>query len=126
MSKQVISTDKAPGAVGPYSQAIIANGMVFTAGQVPLVPGTKALVEGDVQAQTRQVFANLSAVLEAAGTSLEKAVKTTVFLKDLNDFAAMNETYATFFPNDPPARSTVQVAKLPLDALVEIEVIALL
>lgn len=125
MSKQVIATDKAPGAVGPYSQAIVANGMVFTAGQIPLIPGTKALVEGDVQAQTRQVFANLSAVLEAAGTSLDKAVKTTVFLKDLNDFAAMNETYATYFPSNPPARSTVQVAKLPMDALVEIEVIAL-
>lgn len=125
MSKQAVSTDKAPGAVGPYSQAIIANGMVFTAGQVPLVPGTKALVEGDVQAQTRQVFANLQAVLEAAGTSLDKAVKTTVFLKDMNDFAAMNEVYATFFTGAPPARSTVQVAKLPLDALVEIEVIAL-
>lgn len=125
MSKQVVSTDKAPGAVGPYSQAIVANGMVFTAGQVPLVPGTKALVEGGIQEQTRQVFANLQAVLEAAGTSLEKAVKTTVFLKDMNDFAAMNEVYATYFTGAPPARSTVQVAKLPLDALVEIEVIAL-
>ena len=125
MTKHTISTDRAPGAVGPYSQAIVANGMVFTAGQVPLVPGTKSLVEGDIQAQTRQVFANLTAVLEAAGTSLDKAVKTTVFLKDLNDFAAMNETYATYFPSNPPARSTVQVAKLPLDALVEIEVIAL-
>jgi 2-iminobutanoate/2-iminopropanoate deaminase len=125
MSKQVVSTDKAPGAVGPYSQAIVANGMVFTAGQVPLVPGTKALVEGGIQEQTRQVFANLQAVLEAAGTSLDKAVKTTVFLKDMNDFAAMNEVYATYFTGAPPARSTVQVAKLPLDALVEIEVIAL-
>ena len=125
MTKQTISTDKAPGAVGPYSQAIVANGMVFTAGQIPLIPGTKSLVEGDIQAQTRQVFANLTAVLEAAGTSLDKAVKTTVFLKDMNDFTAMNETYATFFPSNPPARSTVQVAKLPMDALVEIEVVAL-
>ena len=125
MTKQTISTDKAPGAVGPYSQAIVANGMVFTAGQIPLIPGTKSLVEGDIQAQTRQVFANLTAVLEAAGTSLDKTVKTTVFLKDLNDFTAMNETYATFFPSNPPARSTVQVAKLPMDALVEIEVVAL-
>ena len=125
MTKQTISTDKAPGAVGPYSQAIVANGMVFTAGQIPLIPGTKSLVEGDIQAQTRQVFANLTAVLEAAGTSLDKAVKTTVFLKDLNDFTAMNEIYATFFPSNPPARSTVQVAKLPMDALVEIEVVAL-
>ena len=126
MSKQAISTDKAPGAVGPYSQAIVANGMVFTAGQVPLVPGTKALVEGGIQEQTRQVLTNLTAVLEAAGTSLDKAVKTTVFLKDMNDFADMNEVYATFFPSTPPARSTVQVAKLPLDAMVEIEVIGLL
>jgi 2-iminobutanoate/2-iminopropanoate deaminase len=125
MSKQAVSTEKAPGAVGPYSQAIIANGMVFTAGQVPLVPGTKALVEGGIQEQTRQVMNNLTAVLEAAGTSLDKAVKTTVFLSDMNDFAAMNEVYATFFTGAPPARSTVQVARLPLDARVEIEVVAL-
>jgi 2-iminobutanoate/2-iminopropanoate deaminase len=126
MSKQVIQTSNAPSAVGPYSQAIIANGMVFTAGQVPLIPGTKTLVEGGIQEQTRQVLTNVKSILEASGTSLEKVVKTTVFLSDMNDFAAMNEVYATFFPQDPPARSTVQVARLPLDAKVEIETIALL
>ncbi len=126
MTKTVIHTDKAPGAVGPYSQAIVANGMVFTAGQVPLVPGTRSLVEGGIQEQTRQALQNVKAVLEAAGTSLDNVVKTTVFLSDMNNFAAMNEVYATFFPNNPPARSAVQVARLPLDAMVEIETIAVL
>jgi 2-iminobutanoate/2-iminopropanoate deaminase len=126
MSKTVIHTEKAPGAVGPYSQAIIANGMVFTAGQVPLVPGTKSLVEGGIQEQTRQVLQNVKAVLEAAGTNLGNVVKTTVFLSDMNNFAAMNEVYSTFFPENPPARSAMQVARLPLDALVEIETIAVL
>jgi 2-iminobutanoate/2-iminopropanoate deaminase len=123
--KTVIHTTNAPAAVGPYSQAIIANGMVFTAGQVGLVPGTKSLVEGGIQEQTGQVFNNLSAVLAEAGCTLADVVKTTVFLKDMNDFAAMNEVYATFFDGQFPARSTVQVAKLPLDALVEIECVAL-
>lgn len=126
MSKQVVQTSSAPSAVGPYSQAIIANGMVFTAGQVALIPGSKTLVEGGIQEQTRQALTNVKAILEAAGTGLEKVVKTTVFLSDMNDFAAMNEVYATFFPQNPPARSTVQVARLPLDAKVEIETIALL
>ncbi len=125
MTKHIISTPNAPAAVGPYSQGVIANGLVFTAGQIPLDPQTMKLVEGDVQAQTRQVFANLKAVLEAAGTSLERVVKATVFLQDMNDFAAMNAVYAEFFATNPPARSTVQVAKLPLGALVEIELIAL-
>lgn len=125
MTKHIISTPNAPAAVGPYSQGVIANGFVFTAGQIPLDPKTMALVAGDVKAQTRQVFANLQAVLEAAGTSLGRVVKTTVFLQDMNDFKDMNEIYTQFLPIDPPARSTVQVAKLPMGALVEIEVIAL-
>lgn len=126
MSKKVVSTDKAPAAIGPYSQAIIANGMVFTAGQGPMVPGTKTIVEGGIEEQTRQTLNNVKAILEAAGTSLDKAVKTTVFLKDMNTFAAMNAVYATYFTENPPARSTVEVARLPLDILVEIEVVALL
>lgn len=125
MSRSVIHTDGAPAAVGPYSQAIVAGGFVFTAGQLGLVPGAKTLVEGGIREQTRQALANVRAVLEAAGSSLERVVKTTVFLKDMNDFAAMNEVYATFFPQQPPARSTVEVARLPLDALVEIETVAL-
>lgn len=125
MSKHAIQTENAPAAVGAYSQAIVANGMVFTAGQLGLVPSTKTLAEGGIKGQTEQVFANLKAVLEAAGSSLDKVIKTTVFLMDMNEFAAMNEVYATYFGDVPPARSTVQVAKLPLGAIVEIEVIAL-
>jgi 2-iminobutanoate/2-iminopropanoate deaminase len=125
MSRDVISTDNAPGAVGPYSQAIRAAGFVYTAGQVPLIPGTKQLIEGGIQAQTRQALENIQAVLEAAGTSLDRVVKVTVFLMDMNDFAAMNEVYAEFFSVDPPARSAVQVARLPLDARIEIEAVAL-
>ena len=125
MSKQVALTSNAPAPVGPYSQAIIANGMVFTAGQIPLIPGTKNLVEGGIREQTQRVLESVKAILEASGSSLDKVVKTTVFLKDMNDFAAMNEVYATFFTANPPARSTVQVAKLPMDVLVEIETIAL-
>lgn len=126
MSKQVVSTEKAPAAVGPYSQGIIANGMVFTAGQVPLIPGTKNLAEGDIQVQTRQALDNLKAVLEAAGSSMDKVIKTTVFLQNMDDFAAMNEVYATYFSGTFPARSAVQVARLPLGAQVEIEAVALL
>ncbi|HVU11069.1 MAG TPA: RidA family protein [Phototrophicaceae bacterium] len=125
MSRDVIQTNKAPAAVGPYSQAIVANGFVFVAGQGGIVPGTKTPIEGGVQAQTRQVFENIKAILEASGSSLDKIVKTTVFLTDMNDFAAMNEIYASFFGSQPPARSTVQVAKLPLNLIVEIEVVAL-
>ena len=124
MPKKIVQTAKAPGAVGPYSQAIIANGFVYTAGQIPLIPGEQKLVEGDIQAQTRQVLENLNAVLEGAGTNLANVVKTTVFLKNMDDFAKMNEIYGQYFPENPPARSTVEVARLPRDAMVEIEVIA--
>jgi 2-iminobutanoate/2-iminopropanoate deaminase len=125
MSKQIIHTENAPAAVGPYSQAVVANGMVFTAGQVPLVPATMKLVEGDIQAQAHQSLENIKAVLEAAGTSLDKVIKVTVFLKDMGDFKAMNEVYAEFFGENPPARSAVEVAGLPLGARIEIECIAL-
>ena len=125
MSKQIIQTDNAPAAVGPYSQAIIANGFVFTAGQVGLVPGTKDFAEGGVQAQARQALNNVQAILQAAGTRMDQIVKATVFLANMDDFAAVNEVYAEFFTGEPPARSAVQVARLPLGALVEIEVIAL-
>jgi 2-iminobutanoate/2-iminopropanoate deaminase len=126
MSKQIIHTAKAPAAVGPYSQGTSANGMVFTAGQIPLVPGTKSFVEGGIQEQTRQALENLKAILEEAGTNLENVLKTTVFLQSMDDFAAMNEIYAQFFTANPPARSAVEVAKLPLGAMVEIEAVAVL
>jgi 2-iminobutanoate/2-iminopropanoate deaminase len=127
MPKTRVQTDKAPAAGGPYSQAIVANGFVFTAGQVATIPGTRNLVEGGVQEQTRQVLNNVKAILEAAGSSLNSVVKTTVFLQNVEDFQAMNEVYATFFTGDTPARSTVAVRDLPLKgALVEIETIALL
>ncbi len=122
--RTVVQTNGAPQAVGPYSQAVIAGDMVFCAGQIPLAPDG-SLVEGDVSVQTRQVLSNLRAVLEAAGSSLGHVVKNTVFLRDMNDFAAMNAVYAEFFPDAPPARSTVQVARLPRDVAVEIEAVAL-
>ncbi|HEX2906712.1 MAG TPA: RidA family protein [Phototrophicaceae bacterium] len=125
MSKQPVSTERAPAAIGPYSQGIIANGFVYTSGQAALIPGTKTLAEGGIKEQTRQTLENLKAILETAGSSLDKVVKSTVFLKDMNDFAAMNEVYASYFGTVPPARSTVQVARLPMDALVEIEMVAL-
>ncbi|HSK66841.1 MAG TPA: RidA family protein [Anaerolineales bacterium] len=123
--KKIVSTDKAPRAIGPYSQAICIEGLVFTAGQVGLDPATMELVEGGVEAQTRQVLANLSHVLESADSGLNFVIKTTVFLQSMGDFAAMNAVYAEFFPENPPARSTVQVAGLPKGALVEIECVAL-
>lgn len=123
--RTVISTELAPKAIGPYSQAIRVNGFIFCAGQTPIDPAVGKLIEGDVPAQTRRVLENISAILEAAGTSLAKVVKTTVFLTDMANFKAMNEVYAEFFPEHPPARSTVAVAGLPLGAQVEIECIAL-
>jgi 2-iminobutanoate/2-iminopropanoate deaminase len=123
---EVVSTDKAPGAIGPYSQAIKANGMVFCSGQIPIDPATGDFVSDDIAEQTEQVFRNLSSVLEAAGCGLGSVVKTTVFLADMSDFAAMNEIYAKYFTENKPARATVQAAKLPRDAKVEIECIAVL
>ncbi len=120
-----IQTDRAPQAIGPYSQAVKANGLVFASGQIPLDPTTMQLVDGDIRVQTERVFNNLKAVLEAAGTSLERVLKTTVYLADMNDFAAMNEVYSTFFNSTRPARSTIQAARLPRDVRVEIDVIAL-
>lgn len=120
-----IQTDHAPQAIGPYSQAVKINGLVFCSGQIPLDPATMQVIEGDVQAQTERVLLNLQAVLEAAGSNLGQVVKTTVFLADMNEFSAMNEVYARFFSAHRPARSTVEVARLPRDVRVEIEVVAL-
>ena len=119
-----VETADAPAAIGPYSQAIIANGFVFTAGQIPLDPASGQLIEGDVTEQTTRVLTSLRAILEAAGASLQTVVKTTVFLADMNDFAAMNTVYGQFFGDHKPARSTVQAARLPRDVKVEIEAIA--
>ncbi|MHC4552558.1 MAG: RidA family protein [Planctomycetota bacterium] len=120
-----IETTEAPAAIGPYSQAIVANGLVFCSGQIPLDPATMNLVGQTVSEQTAQVLKNLAAVLKAAGSSKDKVVKTTVFLKDMNDFAEMNETYAAFFGTHKPARAAVEAARLPKDVLVEIECVAL-
>ena len=120
----VISTNDGPKAIGPYSQAIRANGFVFVSGQVALDPVTNTLVTGDIAFQTDRVLKNLEGILKAAGTGLQKVVKSTVFLKNMNDFAAMNEVYGRYFPSAPPARSTVEVARLPKDVLVKIDVIA--
>ncbi len=121
--KEIISTEKGPKAIGPYSQAVKANGLIFTAGQVAFDPATGQLVEGDVARQTARVMENLKAIVEAAGSSLDRALKATVYLKDMNDFAAMNEVYARYFPANPPARSTVEAARLPRDVRVEIDLI---
>jgi 2-iminobutanoate/2-iminopropanoate deaminase len=126
VKKEIISTENAPAAVGPYSQAVKAGQFLYTAGQVPLDPATNELVEPDIKAQTRRAILNLQGVLEAAGTSLDQVAKITVFLQDMGHFAAMNEVYGQFFGNQPPARSTVEVAQLPLGALIEIEAIALI
>ena len=121
---QIIATEKAPRAIGPYSQAVAHNGLLYLSGQIPLDPATGQLIEGDVAAQTERVLENLKAVLEAAGSSLGRVLKTTVYLKDLGEFARMNEVYGRFFPENPPARATVEVARLPRDARVEIEAVA--
>jgi len=122
--REIISTNDAPQAIGPYSQAIKANGFIFCSGQVAIDPASQQVMAGDVAAQTDRVLRNLSAILEAAGSGLGKVVKSTVFLKNMNDFAAMNTVYARYFSSVPPARSTVEVARLPKDVMVEIDVIA--
>ena len=122
--RKTVSTPAAPKAIGPYSQAVIHNGLAFLSGQIPLDPATNQLVEGDIAAQTDRVLQNLKAVLEACGASLASVLKTTVFLRDMADFSKMNEVYGRYFPAQPPARSTVQAARLPRDVSVEIDVIA--
>ena len=122
--KKVISTDKAPAAIGPYSQAIEVNGMVYTSGVIPVDPATGNIPQGSVE-QAKQALTNLSNLLEAAGTSMDNVIKTTVFIKEMNDFGAINEVYATYFTGDFPARSCVEVARLPKDVMLEIEAIAI-
>ena len=122
--RQAVSTPSAPAAIGPYSQAIRAGALLFVSGQVPIDPATGAIVEGGIAAQTTRVFENLGAILQAAGASFDHVVRTTVYLADMNDFAAMNEVYGRYFSSPAPARATVQVARLPKDARVEIDVIA--
>jgi 2-iminobutanoate/2-iminopropanoate deaminase len=126
MSKKVVQTGQAPEAIGPYSQAIQAGDFLFLSGQIPLDPKTGELVKGDIRNQTRQVLENIRGVLESQGTGMKDVVKVTIFLKDIGNFNQVNEVYATYFPSAPPARSTVEVAKLPRDADIEIEMIALI
>lgn len=123
--RDIIATDQAPKAIGPYSQAIKAAGLIFTSGQIAIDPASQQVVAGDVAAQTDRVLRNLAAVLKASGSGMEKVLRCTVFLKNMGDFAAMNEVYGRYFSQNPPARSTVEVARLPKDVLVEIDVIAL-
>ena len=125
MKRDIVATDKAPRAIGPYSQAVRAGGFLFLSGQIPLNPVSMELVTGDVKVQTRRVIENLKAVLEAAGSSLDKVVKTTVYLADLNDFEEMNGAYGRYFTGDPPARATVGVARLPKGAVLEIDAVAI-
>src|SRR5512142_3144428 len=124
--RQAIATDRAPKAIGPYSQAVRMGNLLFISGQIPIDPSTGSLIHGDIAAMTRRVFENLEAILKAAGASFDNVARTTVFLADMNDFAAMNEVYATRFKDPAPARSTVQAARLPKDARVEIDVVAVL
>jgi len=123
--REVIATEQAPQAIGPYSQAIRAQGLIFTSGQIAIDPATAQIIGGDVSAQTDRVLKNLAAILQASGSSLEKVLRCTVFLKNMGDFTAMNEVYGRYFKQSPPARSTVEVARLPKDVLIEIDVIAL-
>jgi 2-iminobutanoate/2-iminopropanoate deaminase len=123
--REAIATEQAPKAIGPYSQAIRAQGLIFTSGQIAIDPATAQIIAGDVSAQTDRVLKNLAAILQASGSSLEKVLRCTVFLKNMEDFAAMNEVYGRYFKQAPPARSTVEVARLPKDVLIEIDVIAL-
>jgi 2-iminobutanoate/2-iminopropanoate deaminase len=123
--REVIATEQAPQAIGPYSQAIRAQGLIFTSGQIAIDPATAQIIAGDVSAQTDRVLKNLAAILQASGSTLEKVLRCTVFLKNMGDFAAMNEVYGRYFKQAPPARSTVEVARLPKDVLIEIDVIAL-
>ena len=123
MDKKIISTDKAPAAIGPYSQAVEVNGLIYTSGMIPVIPETGEIVEG-IENQARQALTNVRSLLEAAGSSMDKVVKTTVFIKDMNDFARVNEVYAGFFEGAYPARSCVEVARLPKDVLIEMEAIA--
>lgn len=125
MDKKIIATDKSPAAIGPYSQAVEVNGIIYTSGMIPVIPATGEIVPGGVEEQTKQVFENLKALLGAAGSSLDRVFKTTVFIKDMNDFAAINGVYASYFNGDFPARSCVEVARLPKDVMLEVEVIAL-
>ena len=122
--KQVVATERAPKAIGPYSQAVVHNGLAYLSGQIPLDPATGQMVEGDIAVQTERVLENLKAVLEACGSSLGQVLKTTVFLKDMGEFPKMNEVYARYFGENPPARATVEAARLPRDVRVEIEAIA--
>jgi 2-iminobutanoate/2-iminopropanoate deaminase len=124
MDRKIILTDKAPAPIGPYSQGISVKGLLFTAGQVPIDPAVGKVVANDIKSQTRQALENLRAVVEAGGSNLDKVIKVTVFLKDMNDFATVNEIYAEYFGQSKPARSAVQVAKLPLDVMIEIEAVA--
>lgn len=123
--KEIVTTDRGPKAIGPYSQAVKANGLVFVSGQIAIDPATQQLIQGDIQQQTERVMENLKGIVMAAGSSMEKVVRTTVFLADMNEFTAMNEIYGKYFPAAPPARATVQVARLPRDVRVEIDVVAL-
>ena len=124
--KKIVNTKKAPAAIGPYSQGVVVGNMVYTSGQMPVNPETGEIPQGDIQAQARQSLENVKAILEEAGTSMENAIKFTVFIKDMNEFSKINEVYAEYFPNDKPARSCVEVARLPKDVRVEIEAIAVI